>query len=152
MAAATAWIVTFDGDFRAALGAREMVHLVETPVLVDIPQTPSYCQQILIWEDEMLPVIDLTAWFSGRPANRDCASVAIVGWQEQPESPPQYGALLFTGIPQRVEVQDEQVCDLPELSTMRSWCDIAMSCFDHEGQPTPILDLPTLFSGALTTL
>lgn len=147
MATATAWIVQLAGGWPVALGEREMTHVVERPVLQDIPQTPGHCQQVLLWEEDMLPVLDLTAWLTGQPAARAGATVGIVGWQEQPEAPPQYGALLFTGIPQKVRVQDNQICDLPIQPA--GWASVAVSCFHHNEQAVPILDVPALFSGAL---
>ncbi|MDH3601477.1 MAG: chemotaxis protein CheW, partial [Candidatus Tectomicrobia bacterium] len=119
----------------------------ETPAFEDVPQTPLHCQQVLLWEGETLPVIDLTAWLTGQPAERAHASVGIVGWQERLGTIPQYGALLFTGMPQKVQVRDEQVCDLPEQPS--AWKAVAISCFQHDGQPVPILDVLHIFSDAL---
>jgi chemotaxis signal transduction protein len=149
MAEAMAWIMNLDGGLRTAVGEREMMHLVETPVFADIPQTPLHCQQVLIWEGELLPVVDLAAWMTGQPSGRTQACVGIVGWQDQPGASPQYGALLFTGIPAKVRVKDEQVCDLPERPS--GWEIVAISCFSHNGQPIPILDVPLIFSEALVT-
>lgn len=149
MAEATAWIVNLDGGWRAAVGEREMMHLVETPVLEDIPQTPVHCRQVLLWEGELMPVIDLSAWLTGQPAEGAHASVGIVGWQTQTDAAPQYGALLLSGAPQKTRVVDEQLCKLPEQPS--GWESIAISCFSHDGQPIPILDVAYLFSDALVT-
>lgn len=149
MVEAMAWIVTLDGGLRAAVAEREMIHLVEHSTFETIPQTPLHCQQVLLWEGELLPVMDLTAWLTGQPAGRAHASVGIVGWQEGPGMAPQYGALLFTGPPEKVLVKDEQVCDLPEQPS--GWEAVAISCFSHDGQPVPILDMPHIFSDALVT-
>jgi chemotaxis signal transduction protein len=149
MAEATAWIMNLDGGLRTAVGEREMMHLVDNPVFVDIPQTPLHCQQVLLWEGEILPVIDLMAWMTGQPSGRTQACVGIVGWQDQPGASPQYGALLFTDIPEKVRVRDEQACDLPERPS--GWEIVAISCFSHNGQPIPILDVSLLFSETLVT-
>lgn len=147
MAEATAWIVTLDEGCRAAVGEREMMHLVETPVLEAIPHTPVHCRRVLRWEGEIMPVIDLSAWLTGQPTEGAQASVAIVGWQVQTGAVPQYGALLFRGVPQKTRVQDEQFCQLPDSPS--GWGLIAVSCFSHDGLPVPILDLRTIFSDAL---
>ena len=104
---------------------------------------------MLLWEGEILPVIDLIAWMTGQPSGRTQACVGIVGWQDQPGASPQYGALLFTGIPEKVRVRDEQVCDLPERPS--GWEIVAISCFSHDGQPVPVLDVPLIFSETLVT-
>jgi chemotaxis signal transduction protein len=147
MAEATAWLMSFSGDFLAAVGEREMVHLVETPHLEEIPQTPLHCRQVLLWEGELLPVLDLTAWLTEQPTPCERASVGIVGWQEQPGAVPQYGALMFCGVPQKIRVADDQVCNLPEHPA--AWKAVTASCVCHDYQPVPILDLRRIFSGAI---
>jgi chemotaxis signal transduction protein len=147
MAEAMAWIVALDGNLCIAMGEHEMVHFVEHPVCDAIPYTPAHCQQVLWWEGEILPVVDLAAWLTGAPVERTHVAVGIVRWQERPEAAPQYGALLCTGIPQKVLVKDEQVCDLPVQPS--GWKQVAISCFRHNSHPVPIVDLPSLFSNAL---
>jgi chemotaxis signal transduction protein len=146
MSEATAWIVHFEGGFQAAVGGREMLHIIVSPLLEDVPQTPVTCQRVLIWENDILPVMDLTAWLMNRPAACDNVLVGIVGWQPQEGATPQYGALLFSAIPRKVRLNDEQVCDLPTQPP--EWLDVAISCFLHEGQAIPILDIPWLFSNS----
>lgn len=143
MSEATAWIVDFEGGFQAAIGERTLLHIVESPRLEHIPQTPVTCQSVLLWEDGILPVIDLTAWLTHQPAARD-GTIGIVGWQSQEGAAPQYGALLFSAIPRKARASDDQICDLP--TEPAGWRDIAISCFLHEGHAIPILDIPRLFS------
>jgi chemotaxis signal transduction protein len=147
MAEATAWIVPLDANLCIAVGEHEMVHFVEHPICEAIPHTPVHCQQVLWWEGALLPVLDLAAWLTGQAAERAHAAVGIVRWQERPEMAPQYGALLCTGIPQKVRVNDEQVCNLPVQPC--GWQQVAISCFRHHGHPVPIVDLPCIFSDAL---
>lgn len=148
MAEATAWIVDLADGLRAAVGERDMIHLVEQPLCESIPYTPAHCCCVLLWEGEILPIMDLTLWLTGQSVEPTCRSIGIVAWQTQPEAAPQYGALLFSGLPRKVQVSDEQRCDLPLQPS--GWKTVAISCFRHHGQPVPILDLPLIFSGALT--
>jgi chemotaxis signal transduction protein len=147
MPEATAWIVHLDSRLCLALGEHEIVHFVERPVFEDIPHTPAHCHQVLLWEGELLPVLDLAAWLTDQPVARPQAAVSIVRWQAGAETALQYGALLCTGIPQKVRVKDEHGCDLPAQPS--GWQDVAISCFTHNGQPVPIVDVPYVFSGAL---
>jgi hypothetical protein len=148
MAEATAWIVDLAYGLRAAVGERDMVHLVEKPTWATIPYTPSHCRRVLLWENELLPIIDLTMWLIGQSAEDANPSSGIVAWQEQPEATPQYGVLLFSGLPRKVRVTDAQRCALPAQPS--GWPTVAISCFRYHEQPVPILDLPRIFSGALT--
>ena len=137
MSEATAWLLNFQNGLCASVGEREMMHLVESPVLSDIPHTPDHCRQILIWQEEVLPVMDLMAWLTGQPTDQAQASVGIVAWQDQPDEPPQYGALLFSGIPQKIRVTDDQFCDLPTDPV--GWPAVSISCFSARGSTDPHL-------------
>jgi chemotaxis signal transduction protein len=143
---ATAWIVELGHGLRAALASAELVHLFSAPTLFELPQAPRYCRHLMVWEREILPVLDLAHWLAGRPAERGGQFIGVVGYQEQPEENPGRAALFMDAIPIRVKVKDEQACDLP--SHPSGWRHIACSCFLHESQAVPVLDLPFLFSSA----
>ena len=147
MAEAMAWLLSFPGDFLAAIGERDMLHFVDTPRLEEIPQTPLHCRHVLLWEGELLPALDLTAWLTAQPTPCERVSVGIVGWQERPGAVPQYGALMFSGAPQKIQVSDEHQCNLP--NSPAAWRAVAASCFRYDDQPVPILDLSRLFSDAI---
>ena len=147
MADATAWIVHFAQGLQAAVGERELRHIIEQPMLKGIPQTPIHCQNVLLWESEMLPVLDLAAWLTGTPTQLSPQTAGIVGWQADADGPVQHGVLMFTGVPRKVVVRDEQACDLPD--TAPGWQTVAVSCFRHDDNAIPILNLPYLFSNAL---
>lgn len=143
----SAWLLMLEPQLRAAVGERELVHLVETPTLLEVPLSPPYCRQVLVWNDTVLPAIDLAVWLRGEPVQRWQTLVGVFAYQTRPNAAPQYGALLLAAIPARIKVADEQVCDLPEKPA--GWRQVAISCFKHGGQAVPVLDLPYLFSGGL---
>ena len=142
-----AWVLALDFEFRAAVSEREMVHLLETPTLLDVPRTPFYCRQILVWNNLLLPAMDLAAWLRGQPSPRNRTLAGVFAHQAQPGEEPSYGALLLAAIPTRARVTDSQACALPEQPS--GWRTLAISCFQHGGQPIPILDLPFIFTGGL---
>jgi len=150
MAEATAWILDLAYGLRAAVGEHDMLHLVEKPLWAIIPYTPAHCQRVLIWENALLPMMDLTKWLTGKSAEDTNPSSGIVAWQERPEATPQYGVLLFSGLPRKVRVNDAQSCAWPTQPA--GWQTVAISCFRYDNQPVPILDLARIFSGALTHL
>ncbi len=143
----TAWVLALDFEFRAAVGEREMVHLIETPTLLDVPWSPYYCRQILVWNQLILPAMDPAAWLRGQPSPREQTLVGVFAYQTQPGAEPDYAALLLAAIPERVRVTDAQACALPEQPS--GWRTLSISCFQRGGQPIPILDLPFIFSGGL---
>lgn len=143
----TAWLLQLDDRFQAAVGEREMIHLIELPLLLEVPKAPRHCRQVLVWNEEILPAMDLAAWLAGRPVQRVHRLAGVFAYQEHPQAAPSYGALLLAALPARLRVSDEQACDLPEQPA--GWRQLAVSCFKEGERPVPILDLPFIFSDAL---
>jgi chemotaxis signal transduction protein len=144
----SAWLLALDPSSRAAVGERELIQLIETPTLLNVPLSPTYCRQVLVWNQTLLPVMDLAAWLHQQPAAPHESKLAgIVGYQAMPGAAPAYGALLLAGIPERIRVADDQACLLPKRPV--GWRNLAIACFNHGGQPIPVLDLPHIFSGGL---
>jgi chemotaxis signal transduction protein len=147
MPESTAWVLMLDRHLLAAVGERELVHLIEMPVLLDVPRSPLYCRQVLVWNDTVLPAMDLAAWLREEPTQSQQTLAGVVAYQTQPEADPAFGALLLAGIPERVRVADDQACALPAQPP--NWQMLAISCFRQGEQPIPILDLPHIFGGGL---
>lgn len=142
-----AWILALDGQLRAAVGERELVHLVEVPTLLEVPFCPPYCRHVLIWNDTVLPAMDLAAWLQGQPSPRSRTLAGVFAYQTQRGATPEYGALLLDGIPARIRVTNESACVLPKKP--RNWRTVAISCFKQGDNAVPILDLPHIFTGGL---
>jgi len=142
-----AWVLMLDSQLRAAVGERELVHVIETPALLAVPRSPSYCRQVLVWNDTVLPAMDVAVWLRGQPAQRQQTLAGVFAYQARPGAEPEYGALLLAGIPTRVRVTDEQACALPKRPG--NWRTLAISCFKQDDNPIPILDLLYIFSGGL---
>lgn len=143
-----AWILALDSVLRAAVGERELVHLIEAPTLLDVPLSPPYCRQVLVWNENLLPAMDLAAWLRpGEPVQCRWPLAGVFGYQTKPGAEPAYGALLLAGIPERARAADSQACALPKQPAR--WRTLAISCFKRGDHPIPILDLPHLFTGGL---
>lgn len=147
MAETTAWLLALDRDLYAAVGKAEIVHFLEQPVFFDVPGSPFYCRRVVVWQNRVLPALDLAAWLHGKIPQRDRALVAVTVYQDSPGSTLSYGGLILSSMPLQIQVADEQACDLPQRP--RTWQSIAISCFAREGQPVPILDLRYIYSDAL---
>jgi chemotaxis signal transduction protein len=147
MAEASAWVLAFDPELRAAVGEREMIHMVQFPVLFEIPDTPSHCRRVLLWQGEIVPVLDVAAWLrGGRAGAAAYPLVGIFAYQAEPETIA-YGALPLESAPPRRRVSDEQACALPEQPA--GWARIAHACFLDGERKVPVLNLRYLFSDAL---
>ena len=144
----TAWMLALDDRLRAAVSEHELIHLIEAPTLLDVPLSPHYCRRAILWNDLLLPAMDLAAWLWGReqPAQPARKLAGVVAYQPRMGAA-EYGVLLLSDIPARTRVSDTQACKLPEQPT--GWRDLAISCFLDAEIPVPILDLPFIFSGGL---
>lgn len=146
MKQSNAWLLDFGEGRKAALGERELLHLITQPELYAVPLTPAHCSQVLFWQEQLLPVWDLSIWLDDSPKQRITNLAAVIGYQPHSNRPPSFGALLLAEPPERLLVGDEQFCELPDGLP---WPDIASSCFRHGEQPVPILDLAVMFSSAV---
>ncbi|MGC1953872.1 MAG: chemotaxis protein CheW [Gammaproteobacteria bacterium] len=152
MAAANAWVLTLGGNLRVAVGEFEMTHVIpDLPVRVEIPKAPSYCRHVTIWQQRIVPIMDLARRLHGDVALA-CSAASISTFMavvaHQAEEKAQYGALLLSCVPVRVRVDDDQACDLP--GPVPGWRELALSCFKHQVYgPIPVLDLQRIFSSAV---
>lgn len=145
---AEAWLLSFDNELNAAVGGRELQHIAHAPTTFTIPFCPVYVDQVLIWSDRLLPVIDLASWSSD--GRQFCRSdlIGIVAYLEHDTHTPSYAGLRIRSAPKRLQVYDHQACALPQ--NMLRWRSITTSCFKYRnGKPVPILDLARVFSNSL---
>jgi hypothetical protein len=148
MSEASAWLLELGKGLLAAVGEREMIHLLpDQPLLSQIPQSPVYCNRVFVWQGEIIPLMDLSLRLLARPAVPN-ALLAIVAFEKSPQAKALYGAILLNAPPRRIVVNDNQDCDLPDSPS--GWRRLAISCFE---QPrcgsVPVLDLAKVFSRPL---
>lgn len=147
MKQAAAWLLTIAPGRQAAIGERELNHLIHEPTSYPVPQAPRHCARVIEWDGQILPVWDLACWlFDAEPAD-PIAVAAVVGYQRNRRERPRFGALALPAPPLRVQVRDDQACALAQ--DMLRWQALALSCFTHQQQRVPIIDLTQMFSTAL---
>ena len=144
MSGANAWMLDFGGSLRAAVGARELLHLVDAPATFAVPCTPEYCHHVVLWQERLLPVMDIAVRLGAAP--RTAPFLAVVGYQRQRNEYPEFGALMLASPPRQLAVSDEQACRLTDEGS--SWRELAISCFEHQGAPVPVLNLNRIFGSA----
>lgn len=136
-----AWVLDFGMGYRAAVGARELLHLIDIPTAFNVPCTPAYCHRVLFWQGKLLPLLDVACRLGG--AAHEASFIAVVGYQHKRGEYPQFGALQIVSPPTQVAVSDEQACNLPDET--QDWDELAISCFEHNGVAVPVLNLNRLF-------
>lgn len=141
MSISNAWLLTLGSSFQAAVGQHDMLHLIAAPTTFFIPQAPQHCQHTIIWQEKIIPLIDLEGWLQGRATDNHKKYIVIVTYQIA--STLEYGALSLSTPPQRIQVDDSQSCSLPTEPIL--WQHIADACFKTENTAVPILNLTTIF-------
>lgn len=144
MAESNAWILDFGQQYRAAVGKRELLHLLDVHEIFSVPCTPFYCNRVVAWQERLLPVMDIASRLGGMA--QKAKFIALVGYQQRRGEYPQFGALLLSSPPLQATVSDEQACKLPENT--RGWNELVISCFDYHGDAVPVLDINRLFNTA----
>lgn len=141
------WVLALGDSLRAAVSERELVHLIEAPVLLEVPLSPPYCRHVVAWNQMLLPAMDLSAWLLGSSPHNSRSLAGVFAYQARRGANPDYGALLLADIPTRIRVTDNLACGLPKNPP--TWRSVAISCFKQDKKAIPILDLRHIFSGGL---
>jgi len=145
-----AWILDFGRNLRAACGHHEMWQVLILPKLFSVPYTSFYCDTVLVFQDNILPVLDIVSLFAGQKIVQQNRVIGIAIYQEDPNEPIRYAGVQLADMPRSIFVGDDQVCD---LSTDQPFQEpLAVSCFSHENQAIPIIDFAYLFSEEFNTL
>ena len=145
---ASAWLLSVDHFTKVAVGEFEFIHIVDQPEYFSIPRAPEYCKHVILWNDNIVPVMSLSSWNSGLEQTEGAGTVAILVYKNFS------GELLYAGvklvsIPVLVKVNNDQACALPDSAN--NWNKISLSCFkSSNGDVVPILDVATLFLQTLT--
>lgn len=159
----TAWLLPLSCGFRAAVGFREIFHLLpECPAIFPLPLATPAMPGVMLWHDRPVAVLDpgrlMNTYAMQAPSRESTATVegtctvALAAWEPEvgdvragAASTPRIGALLLTHVPERIQVDDDQACAIPE--GLAALGNILCSCFEHQGcGPVPIIDLQRLFA------
>lgn len=145
---AQAWLLEFSRNQVAAVGLHELVEVLSRPKLYHVPMASARAHQVLVWRDEILPVVNFgvdtaSEAVAGQPT---AAVTAIAVYQTVPGEPLRHGALQLAVMPRTVTVADNMACALPESQS--AIADLAISCFSYENYAVPVIDLTRVFERA----
>ncbi len=138
-----AWLLDFGSGCRAAVGTRVLVHLIDDPKTFGVPCTPAYCHSVTFWEGKCLPVMDL-ALRLGLAPQQETGLLAVACYRDPADDSTHFGALRLATPPVPIVVNDAGACPLPEQPA--GWRELAISCFDLQAIPVPILHLGRVFA------
>lgn len=157
-----AWLLPLTGGGWAAVGLHEIFHLLpELPRIYCVPLTTPGAPGVMLWNDQLIAVLDPGRIIEERAAHPVCDASAEAGaprivalgaftkdegdWAAGGGAEVLAAALLLREAPQRIQVADDHVCATPEH--LAPLGDIVSTCFEHVRHgPVPIIDLTRLFS------
>lgn len=140
-----AWLLEFSRNRLAAVGLHELVEVLSRPKLYHVPMANPRCHQVLVWRDEILPVVDFGAEDSmdSTDSATGGAVTAIAVYQTVPGEPLRHGALELSVMPKTISVADNMACALPDSSSFIN--ELTISCFSYENLAVPVIDLTRVF-------
>jgi chemotaxis signal transduction protein len=143
---ATARIVHDRGSVRFALSQHATHEIVENPKTVPVPGAPRHSLGLMPWQGSHIPLIDVAVLLgTAQPRKLQPRYALVVAMQPAPGAPVEHGAIALDALPETVTVEDTAACELPQSQTWRS---VAVSCFESNGVPVPVLEAARLFVSA----
>jgi len=142
---AQAWMLAFGDRQIAAVGLHELVEVLSRPKLYYVPMAGAHSCQVLVWRDEILPVVSFgtDSRSEADDARSATAVTAIAVYQTVPGEALRHGALQLSVMPKTVTVADNMACALPDSHS--SLGDFTISCFSYENTAVPVIDLSRVF-------
>jgi len=143
-----AWLLDLGDGWRAAVGAYPMVEYVLAPAIRPIPLSPAHCPGLMVWREQLIPVLDPARLMGLTPDTGGKALRAVIlAWQRVAGEALHHGALLVRSAPVEIAVSDDLACPLPDRPEILRT--IALSCFTHEDRAVPVLNVVRLFGERL---
>jgi chemotaxis signal transduction protein len=144
-----AWIISITDTLSVAVGEFELVHILpDMPELFHVPNAPPYCQQVFIWENKIIPVMNLAEklCLEQHSATHSRIVISIFAYRINRIGVAEYCALFSDSVPHQIDISDEQAC--PLSADLYSWTPYFRSCFQEAETKKiiPILKLERLFT------
>ena len=148
MSKAAAWVMKVNDSSYAAISQMELAHIINDPVFVRVPSSPGHCQNIIMWNDNVLPVVDLGQLGDAAGSRPRHNVVAVIIFRDT-NNDLHHGGIALSSSPALEYVNNSQSCTIPNQA--RPLKDLTLACFTSEqGHQVPILDMTRLFSGEYT--
>ena len=145
MSTSNAWLLECSDALTVAVADHEIVECVQPDQLFEVPTAPGYCRSVIPWQGRLVPVLDMASAFQAG-TRQDSRYVCLLSYQEAPHQPLRYIGVPVSRTPQKIEVDDEQVCEVSGEAVPALLQAISLCCFTHDELPVPIVDIARLSS------
>ena len=144
-----AWVMQIDRMSRVAVGQLELIHIIANPEYIEVPKAPRHCKRVVMWNNKVIPVMDLSILVNDASAFYQHNSVAVALYAPEGRHELQYGGIQLIDMPVLDKVSNQQQVTQSELS--EQWKPLSVSAYrGRDSDIIPILDLPKLFSPDIT--
>ena len=138
-----AWLLDLGYGHRTAVAPRHMAEYVFDPALHAVPLAQAHLRGVTRWRGLLVPLVDLAVLLGEPRIEVERRRAVILAYRTAEDAPIRFGGLIVRAEPKEIPVRDDMACPLP--SEPEAWREIALSCFSHEEQPVPILNIAALF-------
>lgn len=152
MTTSAAWLLECGDSLALAVADHEMAEFVQQRETWTVPGAPGYCTSVMVWQNNIVPVMDLRALRDGFAETSNKSHACVLNYQEAPHLPLQQLAVCVTRAPQKIRVDDEQACDFPASLESGKLREVTLACFAHDGLPVLIVDIARLCSAEFREL
>ena len=152
MSTSDAWLLECSEALSIAVSDHEMVELLQTESCHHQPGTPPSSSDVLQWHENNVPIMDIEVLHDNTCRERSASYLCLLNYQQAPDKPLQQLALRVDRAPERIQVDDAQICELPQDYDDSPLKPVILSCFNHHAKPVLILDISSLSSGEFRDL
>jgi len=151
MTTSEAWLLECGDSLSIAVGDHEMVEYIQGPFCYSIPVSPAYCDSVLLWQDKFVPVMDIAAIYD-KPVDQANSVICLLNYQTEPDTPLLQLAIRVNNAPEKITVDDAQVCELSDRVNDSPLSAIVLSSFTIEETEAVVLDITKLCSAEFRDL
>ena len=146
MSTCDAWLLDCGEPLLIAVGDHEMVELVQTGEQHLVSETSEHGSDVLHWHEKVVPVIEISSLHNGNKLEASDSYLCLLNYQASADTPLQQLALRVTRAPERIQVDDSQVCEFPREFDNSQLKAVTLSCFTYHAKPVLIVDISSLCS------
>jgi len=147
----SAWLLNISDEETVAISQFEINHIEEYSEFIKIPKSPPWCNQVMLWKNQILPVLDFTKSRNSSLLNETTSDhsfmLAIVRIFNGNEQGCRYGAIRILHPPVLEKISNDQGRQKNDINS--SWKDISLAAFSAGDVIVPVLNLNALFGGEL---
>lgn len=140
------WLLHLRGGYTLAISLYQVAELINNPIKLAVPQTPTHCNHLIPWRDTLIPLVD----YQDRSINtinntpNNAMVVKFLGQQDNIH----YLAFAVTGV-EKSCINDADFTT-PQNQELLPFSSSILSASQNQNQVTYILDMQHLYENSCT--